>query len=129
MIPNKKTKLLIISMAMVSLLLMMFLTVEPEIQYSVDEVMADPENFEGEEIFLRGQVVSTSLSINDNIFNISGYSHDLAVDYSAASLPEGFHEGLTIAVKGKLVKINQEWEIQASEVITGCPSKYETVDN
>ena len=43
MVANKITKLIIISISMLSILVLMFLTVDPEIQYSVDEVMANPE--------------------------------------------------------------------------------------
>ncbi len=47
-------KLIIISLAMSSLLLLMLISVEPEIQYSVDEVMENPNNYENEFLFLRG---------------------------------------------------------------------------
>ena len=129
MVANKKTKLIIISIAMSSLLLLMFISVEPEVQYSVDEIMTNPDNYENKELFVRGDVLNNSLIIEENIFTISGTNQYLIIDFSAASIPEGFQEGLPVAVKGKLVKINNSWNIQASEVITGCPSKYETVDN
>ena len=129
MVANKKTKLIIISIAMSSLLLLMFISVEPEVQYSVDEIMTNPDNYENKELFVRGDVLNSSLIIEENIFTISGTNQYLIIDFSAASIPEGFQEGLPVAVKGKLVKINNSWNIQASEVITGCPSKYETVDS
>ena len=129
MVANKKTKLIIISIAMSSLLLLMFISVEPEVQYSVDEIMANPDNYENKELFVRGDVVNNSLIIDEKIFILSGTNQYLIIDFSAASIPEGFQEGLPVAVKGKLVEINDSWNIQASEVITGCPSKYETVDN
>ena len=129
MVASKKMKLIIISLAMSSLLLLMLISVEPEIQYSVDEVMENPNNYENEFLFLRGDVLNQSLSSEQNSFTLSGITHNLIIDYSAASLPEGFQEGLPVAIKGKLVKINDSWTIQASEIITGCPSKYETVEN
>ena len=129
MVANKKTKLIIISIAMSSLLLLMFISVEPEVQYSVDEIMANPDNYENKELFVRGDVVNNSLIIDEKIFTLSGNNQYLIIDFSTASIPEGFQEGLPVAVKGKLVEINDSWNIQASEVITGCPSKYETVDS
>ncbi len=129
MVANKKTKLIIISIAMSSLLLLMFISVEPEVQYSVDEIMANPDNYENKELFVRGDVVNNSLIIDEKIFTLTGNNQYLIIDFSTASIPEGFQEGLPVAVKGKLVEINDSWNIQASEVITGCPSKYETVDN
>ena len=53
MVANKKTKLIIISIAMSSLLLLMFISVEPEVQYSVDEIKDNPDNYENKELFVR----------------------------------------------------------------------------
>ncbi len=129
MAAKKITKLLIIGISMFSIFFLMLLSVDPDIQYSVDDIMKEPDEYANLDIFVRGEVENSSLSLSDNIFNISGLSYFIAVDYSGASLPEGFHEGLTVAIKGKLVKVDDEWTLFATEVITGCPSKYETVDN
>ena len=129
MIASKKTKLLIISLAMASLLLLMLISVDPEVQYSVDEVMENPNDYENKDLFVRGDVLNNSLISEQKSFILSGINNEIIVDYSAASLPEGFQEGLPVAIKGKLVKIDNYWSLQASEIITGCPSKYETVDN
>lgn len=129
MIASKKTKLFIISLAMISLLLLMLISVDPEVQYTVDEVMENPKNYENEDLFIRGDALNNSLLSEQNTFVLSGINYEIMVDFSAASLPEGFQEGLPVAIKGKLIKLNDNWSLQASEIITGCPSKYETVDN
>ena len=129
MVANKFTKLLIIGASMFSILFLMLLSVDPDIQYSVDDVMKDPDEYDNLDIFVRGEVENSSLSLSDNFFNISGIDYIISVDYSGASLPEGFHEGLTVAIKGKFIKVEDEWTLFATEDITGCPSKYETVDN
>ena len=129
MIASKKTKLLIISLAMASLLLLMLISVDPEVQYSVDEVMENPNDYDNKDLFVRGDVLNNSLISEQKSFILSGINYEIIVDYSSASLPEGFQEGLPVAIKGKLVKIDNYWSLQASEIITGCPSKYETVDN
>jgi len=129
MVANKFTKLFIISVSMFSIFFLMLLSVDPEIQYSVDDIMKEPDEYGNLDIFVRGEVDNSSLSLGDSFFNISGITYVISVDYSGASLPEGFHEGLTVAIKGKLVKVDDEWTLFATEVITGCPSKYETVDN
>jgi len=129
MVANKFTKLFIISVSMFSIFFLMLLSVDPEIQYSVDDIMKEPDEYGNLDIFVRGEVDNSSLSLGDSFFNISGITYVILVDYSGASLPEGFHEGLTVAIKGKLVKVDDEWTLFATEVITGCPSKYETVDN
>ena len=129
MVANKFTKLFIISVSMFSIFFLMLLSVDPEIQYSVDDIMKEPDEYGNLDIFVRGEVDNSSLSLGDSFFNISGITYLISVDYSGASLPEGFHEGLTVAIKGKLVKVDDGWTLFATEVITGCPSKYETVDN
>tara|TARA_B110000967_G_scaffold201537_1_gene238968 strand:- start:1070 stop:1462 length:393 start_codon:yes stop_codon:yes gene_type:complete len=129
MVANKFTKLFIISVSMFSIFFLMLLSVDPEIQYSVDDIMKEPDEYGNLDIFVRGEVDNSSLSLGDSFFNISGITYVISVDYSGASLPEGFHEGLTVAIKGKLVKVDDGWTLFATEVITGCPSKYETVDN
>jgi cytochrome c-type biogenesis protein CcmE len=127
MIASKKIKLLIISLAMATLLSLMLISVDPEVQYSVDEVMENPNNYENKVLFIRGDVLNNSLLSNENSFVVTGLDYEILVDYSAASLPEGFQEELPVAINGKLVIIDNIWTIQASEIITGCPSKYETV--
>ncbi|MCP2507430.1 MAG: cytochrome c maturation protein CcmE [Candidatus Thalassarchaeaceae archaeon] len=129
MITNKFTKLFIIGFSMFMIFFLMLLTVDPDIQYSVDDIMKEPDEYGNLDIFVRGEVENSSLSLGDNFFNISGINYVISVDYSGASLPEGFHEGLTVAIKGKLINVDGQWTLFATEVITGCPSKYETVDN
>ena len=52
------------------------------------------------------------------------------VDYSAALTGRVFCVGRIACCDWvKLVRIDDYWSLQASEIITGCPSKYETVDN
>ena len=114
---------------MASLLLLMLISVDPEVQYSVDEVMENPNDYENKDLFVRGDVLNNSLISDQKSFILSGINYEIIVDYSAAALPEGFQEGLPVAIKGKLVIIDNYWSLQASEIITGCPSKYETVDN
>ena len=42
------------------------------------------------------------------------------------AVPDGFEEGRMIAVKGNLIQDGEMWIIDAKEIQTGCPSKYET---
>ena len=104
MIATKKTKLVIISLAMASLLLLMLISVDPEVQYSVDEVMENPNNYENKDLFIRGDALNNSLLSEQNSFILSGSNYEIMVDYSAASLPEGFQEGLPVAIKGNLLE-------------------------
>ena len=102
---------------------MMFLGIEPQTQYSIDEVMTSPDSHEGD-IHLRGQVAIGSVDTSSTSFELIGQTHSLQVDYSGVIVPDGFEEGHTIAVKGNLVSHSDGWLLKAHEIQTGCPSKY-----
>ena len=113
---TRKRRLLIVGCSMSLLLVLMFVSVEPEVQYSIDEVMDDPTAYEGE-LHIRGEVSIGSLETD--------VRHVLHVDYSSTVIPDGFDEGNMIAIKGDLLIIDGLWVIEAHEIQTGCPSKYE----
>ena len=106
-----------------ALVTMVFISIEPQTQYTVDEVMSSPESHEGD-IHLRGQVTIGSVDTLTTSFELMGQTHTLSVSYSGAIVPDGFDEGNTIAVKGNLVQQSGEWVLEAHEIQTGCPSKY-----
>ena len=43
----------------------MMVTVDPQVQYSVDEVMSEPESFDRENIFVRGIVLPGSMDYDE----------------------------------------------------------------
>tara|TARA_B100000900_G_scaffold406182_1_gene416850 strand:- start:757 stop:1080 length:324 start_codon:yes stop_codon:yes gene_type:complete len=104
----------------------MLISVDPEVQYTVDEIIDSPEDFTSDEIHLRGTVLEGSVDEESKIFILSGTNEDaqIFVDISSVALPDGFGEGYMIAVKGDLVNIDGKWTINASSIQTGCPSKY-----
>ena len=108
---------------MAALVAMMFLSMEPQAQYSIDEVMTSPDSHEGD-IHLRGQVAIGSVDTSSTSFELIGQTQSLQVDYSGVIVPDGFEEGHTIAVKGNLVSHSDGWLLKAHEIQTGCPSKY-----
>ena len=104
----------------------MLISVDPEVQYTVDEVMGSPEDFTSGEIHLRGTVLEGSVDEESKIFILAGTNENaqLFVDISSVALPDGFGEGYMIAVKGDLLNIEGKWTISANSIQTGCPSKY-----
>ncbi|MBT3654352.1 MAG: hypothetical protein HN534_05435 [Euryarchaeota archaeon] len=122
---TRKSRLVIIGVLLLVLTSLMFLNVDKDYQYSVDEIMGSPENFENYNVHLRGEVVIGTVDEENNIFYLSGVVEEILIDYSSISIPDGFSEGLTISVKGKLAFNEGSWAIQAKEIQTGCPSKYE----
>ena len=108
----------------------MMVTVDPQVQYSVDEVMSEPERFEGENIFVRGIVLPGTMDYDALVFTLQGSTETLVVDFEDSPIPDGFDEGRTIAVRGLLHSEYSSdgkpiWVIESFEIQTGCPSKYE----
>ena len=102
---------------------LMLITVEPEVDLSVDQLMESPEQYEGETFRLYGSVLS--MDMNNDSLSLQGDNHTLVIDFGGAVLPAGVDEGKTISVRGELTANGDEWTMHAYEIKTGCPSKYE----
>ncbi len=122
---TRNNRLIIIGVILLFFTSLMFLNVDKDYQYSVDELMESPEDFKNDDVHLRGEVVIGIVDDGNNLFLLSGEVEEILIDHSSISLPDGFSDGLTISVKGKLVFNDGIWFIQAKEIQTGCPSKYE----
>ena len=119
-------RLVVVGLGLFGLVSLMLISVDPEVQYTVDEVMSSPEDFTSDEVHLRGTVLEGSVDDESKIFILVGTNENaqLFVDISSVALPDGFGEGYMIAVKGDLVNIEGKWTISANSIQTGCPSKY-----
>tara|TARA_B100000927_G_scaffold210516_1_gene171249 strand:- start:86 stop:454 length:369 start_codon:yes stop_codon:yes gene_type:complete len=109
---------------------LMMVTVDPQVQYTVDEIMREPERFDGESIFVRGIVLPGTMNYDELVFTLQGSTETLIVNFEDSPIPDGFDEGRTIAVRGILQTENSSdgtmiWIIDSFEIQTGCPSKYE----
>ena len=120
------TRLAIVFGSSIAILGLMMASVVPEVQYSVDEIMNEPEKFQDSKIFVRGVVSPDSMDNSDMRFILDGISHEILVDFADSPIPDGFDEGRTIAVRGNLNFQNEIWIIDSYEIQTGCPSKYES---
>ena len=120
------SRLAIVFSASLAVLGLMMASVDPEIQYSVDEIMEEPERFQDNQIFVRGVVSIDSMDYDEMRFILEGVSGEIFVDFTHSPIPDGFDEGRTIAVRGDLVTQNGIWLIDSFEIQTGCPSKYES---
>ena len=120
---SRTNRLLAVGGSILVLVVMMLATVDPQTQYFVDEVMENPEDFEGQ-VHLRGKIANGSIDSENYTFTLMGIEHGLFVDFSGPAVPDGFNEGKTIAVKGELVYDSGAWILEAKEIQTGCPSKY-----
>ena len=127
---TRLSRLLIVFGTSIAIFALMMVTVDPQVQYSVDEVMSEPERFEGENIFVRGIVLPGTMDYDELVFTLQGSTETLVVDFDNSPIPDGFDEGRTIAVRGLLHSEYSSdrkpiWVIESFEIQTGCPSKYE----
>ncbi len=127
---TRLSRLLIVFGTSVVIFGLMLVTVDPQVQYSVDEIMDEPERFEGEKIFVRGIVLPGTMNYDELVFTLQGNTETLIVNFDGSPIPDGFDEGRTIAVRGVLqTEFSTDgtlmWVIDSFEIQTGCPSKYE----
>ena len=127
---TRLSRLLIVFGTSIAIFALMMVTVDPQVQYSVDEVMSEPERFEGENIFVRGIVLPGTMDYDALVFTLQVSTETLVVDFNDSPIPDGFDEGRTIAVRGLLHSEYSSdgkpiWVIESFEIQTGCPSKYE----
>ena len=120
---ERRVRILVTMGLIAALMGLMFITVEPEIDLSVDQLMDSPEQYDGETLRLHGAVLS--LDMNNNSLILEGEIETITIDYSGTSLPAGADEGKTISVRGELATDGEDWVMHAYEIKTGCPSKYE----
>ena len=127
MAATRGTRLLIVGVALLVLISLMFISIDPEVQYTVDDVMSSPNEFTSEEVHLRGTVLEGSVDGESKIFILQGSNEEsrIFIDISSVALPDGFAEGYVIAVKGDLIEQDGKWTISANSIQTGCPSKYD----
>ncbi|MAH98417.1 MAG: hypothetical protein CMA12_03575 [Euryarchaeota archaeon] len=123
---TRTRRLSIVFGASFAVFILMMISVNPEIQYSVDEIMSDPTDFENQDIFVRGVVSDGTLDSDEMVFVLEGIDFNIIVDFSETPIPDGFDEGKTIAVRGLFQLIEGNWSIDSQEIQTGCPSKYES---
>ena len=102
---------------------LMLISVEPEVDLSVDQLMESPETYDGETLRLHGTVQTVDMS--NNTFVLQGVSETITIDFSGTLLPAGVDENKTISVRGELPGDGDDWTMNAYEIKTGCPSKYE----
>ena len=127
---TRLSRLVVVFGTSIAIFGLMMVTVDPQVQYTVDEIMREPERFDGESIFVRGIVLPGTMNYDELVFTLQGSTETLIVNFKDSPIPDGFDEGRTIAVRGILQTENSSdgtmiWIIDSFEIQTGCPSKYE----
>ncbi len=102
MATTRGKRLVVVGLGLIALIALMYVNVNPEVQYTVDEIMDSPEDYTSEEINLRGTVLEGSWDEESKVFILKGTEAELFVDFSTISLLDGFGEGYMVAVQGEL---------------------------
>jgi hypothetical protein len=123
-----RTRLLLIGAALTVALGATLLLQTPEATRSVDEVMDSPNDLEGKEIAIRGEVLDFSIDEQNNTFIIHGEDSQLIVDFSKASVSNGLADNRTVYAEGVLINYDGIWTFEAEVIKTSCPSKYEEAE-
>lgn len=120
-----RTRLLLIGGVLTLALTATLLLEAPEATRSVDEVMDSPDELEGREIAIRGEVRDGSINNETYTFILHGEFEELLIDFSDASVSNGLDDNRTVYAEGILVQKDGYWVFEADVIKTSCPSKYE----
>jgi hypothetical protein len=87
--------------------------------------MDSPDELEGREIAIRGEVRDGSINNETSTFILHGEFEELLIDFSDASVSNGLDDNRTVYAEGILVQKDGYWVFEADVIKTSCPSKYE----
>ncbi|MFQ6106321.1 MAG: cytochrome c maturation protein CcmE [Thermoplasmata archaeon] len=119
---KKKLVLQIVAvLAIIVVLVVIFLSSAPADPYdTVGMVMSNPSKYVNENVEVRGRVEAWSPSYRT--FNLTGDGETVAVSYDV--LPDAFANGKDVVVKGLFHHNGITYQIDASDIIVGCSSRY-----
>ena len=73
---------------MLGLIGLMFLSVDPQVQYTVDEVMEAPEEFATDDVNVRGIVKNQSIDNSSSTFILQGSDSEIKVSFAVIAVPD-----------------------------------------
>jgi cytochrome c-type biogenesis protein CcmE len=118
------TTFLVIALAIVGL---MYTTLSEGTEYykHVDEVMANPQVWEGKRLQLHGFIVDGSLMQRPNTldykFDVQSNGKVVSARYTGV-VPDTFKDGAEVVLKGRLGR--DGFAVEPNGVMAKCPSKY-----
>ncbi len=96
----------------------------PEKILEVREVLGDAAAYDGTVVQVKGTVRDWNATTgNFTLVDPSKETKVILVHYGGA-FPEGFGENITVVVKGTFAITVTSYEMEASQIQVGCPSKY-----
>jgi len=109
------------------------LSAGPTRYLEVDEVMADPARYAGDELKLHGQIELGSLHVRVvdqqavRDFVIARHDRRIAARITGP-VPDTFQDRAEVVATGRLVERDGAYLFEATEAIAKCPSTYNTKD-
>lgn len=96
----------------------------PEPIYEVEQVLDDPDSFDGERMNVKGVVVNWEAG-NPNFTLADSDDGSLTIEVShSGAIPEGFGNNVTAIIKGTFHAGSSVHRLDSEEIQVGCPSKY-----
>ena len=78
---TRRTRLALVFLSSIAAFTLMMLSVDPQTQYTVDELMNTPEDFQDSEVFIRGVVSNGTVFLDTSTFQLDGLESNVTVDY------------------------------------------------
>ena len=79
MATTRGRRLVVVGLGLFALISLMLISVDPEVQYTVDEIMETPEDFTSDEIHLRGTVLEGSVDNESKTFILAGVDENAQI--------------------------------------------------
>ncbi|MEC7703774.1 MAG: hypothetical protein VX906_00845 [Candidatus Thermoplasmatota archaeon] len=78
---TRVSRLVVVFGSSLAMLGLMMASVDPEIQYSVDEIIDNPDKYQDSQVFVRGIVSFDSINSEEAEFILEGVSGSILVDF------------------------------------------------
>lgn len=121
----RRTRILLVGAVLTVGMMATVLLQAPAPTQTVDALMNDPEQFVGDEIAVRGEVMDGTINNATYSFVLEGELTNITVSFLDAAVSNGLDDNRTVYAEGVLVRDGDGYLLEASVIKTSCPSKYE----
>ena len=121
----RRTRILLVGAVLTVGMMATVLLQAPAPTQTVDALMNDPEQFVGDEIAVRGEVMDGTINNATYSFVLEGELTNITVSFLDAAVSNGLDDNRTVYAEGVLVRNGDGYLLEASVIKTSCPSKYE----
>ena len=122
---TRRNRILVIGAVLTVGMLATVLIQAPAPTQTVDALMERPDEFVGQDVAVRGEVLDGTIDNGTARFILEGETLSLAVSFIDAAVSNGLDDNRTVYAEGVLTFVEGEYVLEASVIKTSCPSKYE----